>query len=279
MQPPPPRGKQPATSFAEKMAVWFHWLLIILLAGSFALVLAAQGLSLNLPGQPGWPEVLLLLLATAGTITALTRQLPLQNVLLAASVIALLGGAAHALGATMGIPFGPFQFGTQTRPYLFQTLPWALPLIWVVVILNSRGVARLILRPWRKIRNYGFWLIGLTAALTGLFDLALDPFAARVKHYWFWLPTKFPVTWQGAPLVNFFSWAAVSLLILAFITPALINKNPVRRKPDFHPLVLWLGAMLLFGLASAMHGMRPATALDGAMAVLVTTFAVRGGKW
>ena len=93
--------------------------------------------------------------------------------------------------------------------------------------------------------------MGLTALLTVLFDLALDPFAARVKHYWLWLPTKFPVTWQGAPLVNFLSWAAVSLLILAFVTPALINKNPVRRAPDFHPLAVWLGAILLFGLASA----------------------------
>jgi uncharacterized membrane protein len=261
------------------MAVWFYWLLIVLLAGIYSLVLAANGRSIELPGKPGWPEALLLVLATAGTISALARQLPLQNVLLAASVIALMGGAVHALGVTMGIPFGPFLFGAEAGPHLFKTLPWALPLIWVVAILNSRGVARLVLRPWRKIRNYGFWLIGLTALLTTMFDLALDPFAARVKHYWFWLPTKFPVAWQGAPLVNFLGWAAVSLLILAFVTPVLINKNPVRRTPDFHPLAVWLGAILLFGLAAGLHGLWPAAALDGVMVVLVATFAVRGGKW
>src|SRR5689334_7143541 len=104
MRPTRPRGNQPVPSFAEKAAGWFHWLLVVLLAGIFALVLAAHGLSLDLPGKPGWPEALLLLLATAGTITALARQLPLQNVLLAAFVIALLGGAAHTLGVTMGIP-------------------------------------------------------------------------------------------------------------------------------------------------------------------------------
>jgi putative membrane protein len=261
------------------MKAWFHWLFAALLAAALALVLAANGLSLNLPGNPGWPEALLILLAATGTITALARQLPLQNVLLAAFVIALVGGAVHALGVTMGIPFGPFLFGVEAGPQLFKTLPWAMPLIWVVAVLNSRGVVRLILRPWRKIRSYGFWLIGLTAALTMLFDLTFDPFASRVKHYWLWVPTKFPLTWQGAPLVNFFSWAAVALLMLAFVTPALINKNPARRAPDFHPLAVWLGAILLFGIASALHGMWGAVAVDGTMAVLTAMFAIRGGRW
>ena len=250
-----------------------------LLAAALALVLAANSLSLDLPGKPGWPETLLLLLTAMSTMTALARQLPWQNVLLAVLVIALMGGAVHTLGVTMEIPFGPFQFGAEAGPQLFKTLPWSLPLVWVVVVLNSRGVARLILRPWRKVRSYGFWLIGLTAVLTVWFDLAFDPFAARVKHYWFWMPTKFPVTWQGAPLVNFLSWAAVTLLILAFVTPALINKNPTRRAPDFHPLAVWLGAILLFGTATALHGIWPAAALDGVMAVVAAALAIRGGRW
>jgi uncharacterized membrane protein len=276
MQPP---GNRPAATLAEKTAARVHWLFTALLAAAFALVLAVNGLTLDLPGKTGWPEALLLLLAMTGTIIALAQQLPLQNVLLATFVIALMGGAVHTLGVMMGIPFGPFLFGAEAGPQLFKTLPWAMPLIWVVAILNSRGVARLILRPWRKVRSYGFWLIGLTALLTVWFALALDPFAARVKHYWLWLPTKFPVTWQGAPLVNFFGWAVVPLLILAFVTPALINKNPVRRSPDFHPLAVWLGAILLFGMAAALHGMWPAVALDGVMAVLAAAFAIRGGRW
>jgi uncharacterized membrane protein len=279
MQPPTPPENRPATAVAEKMKTWFHWLLVVLLAAAFALVLAVNGLSLDLPGKPGWPEALLILLAATGTITALARQLPLQNVLLAAFVIALVGGAVHALGVTMGIPFGPFLFGVEAGPQLFKTLPWAMPFIWVIAVLNSRGVVRLILRPWRKLRSYGFWLIGLTAALTMLFDLAFDPFASRVKHYWLWVPTKFPLTWQGAPLVNFLSWAAVALLMLMLVTPALINKNPARRVPDYHPLAVWLGAILLFGIVSAKHEMWPAVALDGAMAVLAATFAIRGGRW
>ena len=156
------------------MRRWLHWLLVILLAAVFALVLAGNRLVLDLPGKPGWPEALLLIFwPRPAPSRALARQLPLQNVLLAAFVIGLMGGAVQALGVTMGIPFGPFLFGAEAGPQLFETLPWTMPLIWIVAILNSRGVARLILRPWRKIRSYGFWLIGLTALLTLLFDLAL----------------------------------------------------------------------------------------------------------
>jgi len=180
MQPPTPPGNQPAITLAEKMKAWFHWLFVVLLAAAFALVLAANGLSLELPGRPGWPEALLILLATVSTITALARQLALQNVLLAASVIALMGGAVHSLGVMMGIPFGRFCSARKPdRNYSKRCRGRC-------VDLGHRGfeftgVVRLILRPWRKIRSYGFWLIGLTAALTMLFDLTFDPFASRVN--------------------------------------------------------------------------------------------------
>jgi putative membrane protein len=279
MQPSVIPENQPETIPTEKRMAGFHRLFTVLLVAAYVLVLTTNGLSLNQPGRTGWAEALLILLVTVNTITALARQLPLQNVLLAAFVIALMGGAVHALGVTTGIPFGPFFFGADAGPQLFKTLPWAMPLIWVAAILNARGVVRLILRPWRRLHTYGFWLMGLTALLTMLFDLVFDPFASRVKHYWLWVPTKFPLTWQGAPLVNFLSWAVVALLMLAFVTPALINKNPVRRPADFHPLVVWLGAILLFMIGSALHGMWLAVGLDGVIAMVTATFAIRGGRW
>jgi len=214
---------------ARKLARWERRLFNILFLAAYALVLAQLWRAIHLPGKPGWPEAVLLLLATAGTLTALVRHLPLQNVLSTALFIGLAGGAATWLDLKTGIPFGLFVPGDSAGPELHQTLPWAVPLIWVVAVFNSRGVARLILRPWRKTRAYGFWFIGLTTGLTMLFDLAFEPFASRVKHYWFWEPTKFPLDWQGVPLVNFLGWAVVTLLILAFATPMLINKQPHKR--------------------------------------------------
>ncbi|MGH7951947.1 MAG: carotenoid biosynthesis protein [Limisphaerales bacterium] len=262
---------------AEKNTLRIHLILTILLAAVFALEITTFFAPLNLSD---WLEALLILLATISTLAALARQLPLQNVLLAAFVIAVVGGGISALGARTGVPFGPLTFGSEAGQKIFKTLPLVIPLIWVVVILNSRGTARLILRPWRKTRTYGFWLMGFTALLVLLFDLALEPFASHVKHYWLWMPTKFPLTWQGAPLVNFLSWAVVTLLILAFVTPTLINKQLSKKgAPHYHPFGIWLGAILLFGIAAATRELWLAVIVDGIIAVVVAIFAIRGGRW
>ncbi|HXR48366.1 MAG TPA: carotenoid biosynthesis protein [Candidatus Limnocylindrales bacterium] len=275
-----PLRKQRKVFSEAIIALCLHWLLTVVFAAAFVLVVVMLFKPLKLPGIPGWPELLLLASGVACTITALTQRLPLQNVLLSVFIIAVLGGAAHALGAITGIPFGPFEFGESIGPQVFKTLPWAVPLIWVLAILNARGVARLILRPWRKISAYGFWLIGVTAALTLLFDFALEPFASRVKHYWLWTPTKFPVTWQGAPVSNFLAWAAVSVLLSVVIAPALINKQPGKKNtPDFHPFAIWLGAILLFATGCAQDGLLSAAVADGVLAGIVTVFAIRGGTW
>jgi uncharacterized membrane protein len=269
---------QPAAAVSnEKTAAFFHWLFTLLFAAAFAWDFSAFFTPLHFSN---WPEAALVFLAAFSTVASLARQLPLQNVLLAASVIALIGGGISALGAVTGIPFGPFAFGAEAGPQLFKTLPWAMPFLWVVAVLNSRGVARLILRPWRKIQNYGFWLMGLASVLTMLFIIALDPFASRIKHYWFWTDTNFPLTWQGAPLVDFLSWGIVTLLILAFVTPALIGKRLSKLStPDFHPLCVWLGGILIFGIACAQNGLWPAAAVDATIGIVTIIFAVRGVRW
>ena len=269
------------TAGAAKLTAWSYWIFTVLLAAAFLLMLATLLLpSLHLPGNPQELEVTLLLLATATTIFALERQLPMQNVLLVLAVTSFIGGAAHTLGAISGIPFGQFTFTDELGPELFQRLPWAMPLIWVVAVLNSRGVARLILRPWRKTKTYGFWLIGLTVVLTVLFDLALDPFASRIKNYWIWTPVKFPLARQGAPPVNFLSWGIVTLLILAFVTPAFLNKQLSRRSTqDFHPPCVWLGCILIFGTACGQNKSWSAVAADATIGIVTIIFAVRGARW
>jgi uncharacterized membrane protein len=273
----PATRTKPFTSAArEKFPGWTYLLSSFLLAAGFLFALIAVGTK----SDSNWPEALLLVLATFSTLAALTRRLPLQNVLLVACIIALIGGGAHTIGVKSGIPFGSFMFGPNAGQKIFNTLPWAMPLIWIVAVLNSRGMARLVLRPWRKMRTYGVWLIGLTALFTMLFDYAIEPFAAHIKHYWLWTTSGYSLTPHGAPLINSVGWFVVTLLMLAFATPVLINKQLSKRSaPDFHPLAVWLGGILLFAIAAALDGLWAATAADAAIGIISTIFAVRGGRW
>ena len=275
MQSPGPQKFKPRTAQGENWPVHLQRVSGFLLAAAFLTTL----FTIATRREANWQEALLLLLATTSTLAASARQLPGQNVLFAASLIALIGGLAHSLGVKSGIPFGPFMFGANAGLKIFGTLPWSVPLLWVVVVLNSRGVARLVLRPWRKMRTYGFWLMGFTALFTMLFSNALEPFA-HLKHYWIWTTTGYSLTPQGAPISNSVGWLVVTLLMLAFVTPLLINKQLSKRStPDFQPLTVWLGGVLLFTIASAMNGLWPAVAVNGIITVLITTFAIRGARW
>jgi len=248
---------------------------------SFALVLRTLITRSALPGKPGWPEALLVIFTTLATLASLSRILPGQKVLLVAVVIGLLGGIAHGMGAKTAFPFGPFLYSETAGSQFFNLLAWPMPLIWIIAILNARGVAKLILRPWRKLKSYAFWLIGVTTTLVVLFDLALEPYAAYVNRYWLWLPTKFPFSWYGAPIANFFGWVLTALLILAFTTPSL-SKKPARtnkNRLDYHPLVVWLLALALFATSAFQNRLWPAAGLCVLTAIATAIFAVRGARW
>ncbi|HUE36126.1 MAG TPA: carotenoid biosynthesis protein [Candidatus Acidoferrum sp.] len=271
-----PPEESPAV-LENKRAIVFHRLLAFLLAAAAALEIVSFFRPLPFAGQQ---DTALILLAAVSTLVSLWRQLPLQNVLLAAFGIIVMGGGLSALGARTNLPFGPFTFASGLGPVFYNALPWTMPLIWVIVVFNSRGVARLILRPWRKNKTYGYRVIGLTAILVLLFDVALDPFASRIKHFWLWSPTALKLTWEGAPLVNFFTWAAVTLLILLVVTPALIVKKPRGRSVrHYHPLGVWLGGLIIFGTGCAVNGIWPPFFADAAMGLAVAIFSIRGAMW
>jgi uncharacterized membrane protein len=224
--------------------------------------------------------ILVLLAALVVTLYALTWTLPAQNVISAAALIAFLSGLIEIIGAKTGVPFGPFFYTKNLGPLFLGLLPWPIPLIWVVVILNSRGAARLILRPWRELSRYGFWSIGLTCALTVFFDLALEPFAASANHFWIWKTPKNVPAWYGAPWISFAGLAAATLLLLAFATPWLINKKPVTNSPpDYFPLVIWSFLSLLLTVANFTNQFWLAAGFTFVITIIVSILAWRNSRW
>jgi len=270
---------RPRTPFAGWALILHRWVLVL-----FALDLFLVCARLCWPGwlfhDARWPDGLLVILAVATTIASLSRQVPAQNAVLASILIGFLGAIIQLVGAIAAVPFGPFVYNKESiGSLLLDPLPWPIPLFWVVALLNARGVARLILRKFRYRRNYGFAVMGLTVVLIVLLELNFEPYAVQVKDYWSWKPTKLALTWYSAPLTNFIGWAVSSLLILLFVTPALINKSPVKRPPAFQPLVVWTLLNLLFVVGAALHGLRTASAVTIASLIVVVALALVGSRF
>ncbi|HXD00543.1 MAG TPA: carotenoid biosynthesis protein, partial [Verrucomicrobiae bacterium] len=254
-----------------------------LFANLALLACIASGVAFLLPPpqSPGaiWATALFPLLALAATLLALARTLPAQNVLAVAVIIALLSGIVEIINVKTGVPFGARTFTDDLGPQILG-LPWPLPFLSTAALLSSRGVARLILRPWRKTAKYGLWVIGLAALLTVIFDFNLEPFASAANSWWIWRMPKSVPAWQTAPWVNFLGLAMTTLLILAFTTPWLINKSRTRSGPlDYHPLLLWLLLNLLPAAGDATHHLWLPAALAVVLSILATTFALRGARW
>jgi uncharacterized membrane protein len=272
----PPAGSASKNN-RRRPAAFFPWVFFALFASALAAVAVKSGRPLAPLGKSDWPEAFLVITAGATVLVSVARQLPWQNVGLATAIVVAVSSFAISASALTGIPFGPYLFTDATGPRMFGVLPWFIPCVWVVALFSSRGVARLILRPWRKSRLYGFRLIGVTTVLAVGFDLGLELFATQVNHFWLWQPTKLALL--GVPVSNPLGWLVTTLLILAFVTPVMINKSHQKFPTDYQPLLVWLLLNALFVLGAVRHEFWPAAGLVGLISLLTLVLAVRGARW
>jgi hypothetical protein len=243
------------------------------------LVLWILALGRQLPGlgwlsDARWAEAAWLAAAAFLTVSSLARQISLQNALMAAGVIGLVGGAAHWSSLVTQIPFGPLRFPHAVGLSPFQEWFFVPVLIWVVLLLNARGLARLILRPVAKHPNRGLHLLCLSTCLMLAAALALEPFASAVHRYWLWGQTRLPVTWLGVPLSGLLAWTVVSVIASLAATPFLIDKHPRPAPPDRGPAWIWALLNGLFAVGTAVHGLWPAVVVATLSAVAATTLGL-----
>jgi uncharacterized membrane protein len=235
-------------------------------------------LCLGIETESRWAEGLLIIWSAIANIAILGRRLPLQNIVTCSVIIALTASILAITTVITGIPFGPVNYSEVFGEKFFSVLPWTVPFIWIMVVINGRGVARLIMRPWRKTNYYGFWVIGLTCLLAVLLDLSLEPFAVA-SQYWFWQVPDGVWTWYSAPWSNFLGWFITALAALVFAMPWLINKQPIKQPMDYQPLILWLlmNAWLITG--NARHQLWFAVTIGILGNLIATVFTVRGARW
>jgi uncharacterized membrane protein len=235
-------------------------------------------LALGIESEGQWAEGLLVVAGALASLAILARRLPLQNVVMSGILVAAVSSIITVMAVVTGVPFGPIAYSEVFGAKLFSVLPWPVPFLWIAVVVNGRGVARLILRPWRKTNYYGFWVMGLTCLLAVLLDLSLEPFATA-RNYWTWHAPGWVWAWYSAPWVNFLGWFVTVLGALAFAIPWLINKQPVKQAMDYQPLILWLliNAWLITGNALHQHWLAVVVAVIGNGIAAVLT--IRGARW
>ncbi len=251
-----------------------HRLCLALLLAALGLVWVRAWLPQPPLGGARWPEGLLVLLATAGTLAAQARQLPAQNVALSSAVIVSLAALAQAIGVWTGTPLGPFAGTFQPGGLAIEWMFWA-SVLCLLALLTARGVARLLLRPRQGSANYGLAVLGLTVLLALVFDLALEPFVTSLPAPGSQrLPGRLDFGWYGTPWLVFPARAGAALLMLLCATTSLINKRPGTTPPDCHPLAVWVLANLLFATGALACRFWSAAALDLLSALIAPLLAL-----
>jgi len=268
----------PVPSLSSTAQRWHKPMFIVFLV-AWALNAGMTAFGIEAPLGFGWSEALLPLTGAITTLLALAGRLPLQNVFMAGIWIVSLATGILAIGAVTATPFGPFVYTDALGEKLVGTVPWPLPLLWLVLVINARGVARLIMRPWRKTNYYGFWVIGLGCALVVLFALGFEPFASRVKTYWYWESATTVPGWYSAPWVCLLGWFLSALAILSLSIPWLINKHPVKQPMDYQPLIVWVLINLWPAIGNATHQLWWPVLIAAGGNALAITWAVRGARW
>jgi uncharacterized membrane protein len=230
----------------------------------------------NPPRHWQWIEIILPLLAALAALGSLSPRLPVQNLAAIGGLMLVFSAGMLACGTGSRFPFGAIRQGTPDGFLLLNRVPGALPLWWVALLVSSRETARLILRPWRRTRNYGLQVVVLAAVLLVVADLNWEPFAVQVVHLWRWSTAPGAPSWYSAPWVNFLGWFTSALVMLGFTAPWFIAKRPAYLTPRLDPALIWCALNLHFIAGNISLGLWTAVAVGGGLTAAVGWLAGRG---
>ncbi len=165
----------------------------------------------------------------------------------ALSVLVVYTYAIEYVGATTGVPYGEFSYEVSLGPMLLGTIPYALPLFFIPLVINSYLLCLLLLGERSRVAVIRLPVIAATVVAV---DLVLDP-AAVSLGFWEFAEADF----YGVPYTNYAGWvlsAAVAtvLIDIAFTRSELIER--VRSCP--YILDDMVSFVLLWGAINAFYG-------------------------
>jgi hypothetical protein len=213
----------------------------------------------------------LVVLALMAVVCEMGRSLPMQNV--SASLLLLLSAATLVVFMNSGS--APARdSAAPLRAFLARE--WIMPVTGITILLSARAVMRQALRRWRSGRSYGWWLIGLTAALTAATLWMIEPLAAMGGHLWAWPRSR----WEGRAVswMNSGLWFVTSVALLVAATPWLIDKRGVLETRETAPWILWFAGSATILFAHGTHGNWTAVAVGSGVNAALLALAVADGR-
>ncbi|HEY7417577.1 MAG TPA: carotenoid biosynthesis protein [Ktedonobacteraceae bacterium] len=239
-----------------------HVLVLLAVLCGIAYPIALIGMTFNVtpPFSFGWAGSALLILEACMLVLAATLTYDWLRAWLAALTVIVLSTLVEEIGVRASFPFGTYFYTNVLQPRITSQVPLAVSCAWVLVIFASYSIVRM--------GYVGRDLIGLRGTLLGAtlatsLDLAIEPVAVYIEHYWVWIrPGSF--NYYGVPLTNFVAWFLVVWMLITLIDMQM-RLLPVRiRQPDaklangrlarFVPLLLFSGSLFMFGLVDFTHG-------------------------
>jgi putative membrane protein len=165
------------------------------------------------------------------------------------ALLALLGYtyAVEFVGATTGLPYGEFSYQVSLGPMFLETIPYALPLFFVPLVVNSYLLTVLVLGD--RARS---WLVrlGAVAATVVAIDLVLDPAAVAVG---FW--TYAEGGYYGVPPLNYAGWV-LSAVVATLLIDTALDHDELLDRVEHCPYILddMVSFVLLWGVINAFFG-------------------------
>ncbi len=186
-----------------------------------------------------------LMQALAVSLALFSRQRWVQALKTQALVL-ILAYFAELVGSQTGFPFGEYHYTTLLQPQV-AGVPILIPLAWLMMLPPAWAIAWLIL-PHTQSRLLYALLSGLVFTA---WDLFLDPQMVG-WGLWAW---ETPGVYFGIPLVNYFGWLIVSVLITLIVSPTDLPLAPLA--------VIYTLTWLLQAFGQAVFWSQPGPAFFG----------------
>ncbi|GCE14011.1 carotenoid biosynthesis protein [Tengunoibacter tsumagoiensis] len=257
--------------------------LCVIFCIAYPIAVIGVAFDVNPPFSMTWAGSALLFLEGGMLILAAIVLYGPLRALLMGGLVVLLSYGVEALGVLTGWPFGIYHYTHQLVPLLPGGVPLPVMFAWILVIFGGYSWV-VTTQQQRQGSGRRGWQRALQAALLAmLLDLAIEPVATYVVHYWVWADAG-RYSYYGVPLTNFIAWFVVALLFLV-LADRLLGSLPVAAVQDEDPIfsrkmgserlalfvsrVIFVGSLIMFGLVNLTHGFFGAAGMAALAGVLL----------